>query len=129
MLSIHVKHSARRGICALVAIAGFSLAACGGGKPASTTPAVSPAPAAAVTPAVLKIYEQTCHNCHAVPASGAPQIGDAKAWAPRLAQGRETLLNHSINGFKGMPPMGTCTQCTEQDFASLIEYMSGAQLK
>ena len=104
------------------------LCACGGSEPPATAVA-APAPAAAVTPAVLNTFEHTCRNCHSVPASGAPQAGDAKAWAPRLAQGREILLDHSINGYRAMPPMGTCTACSEQDFAALIEYMSGAQLK
>lgn len=105
------------------------LAACGGGSsaPAPAASAVTPPPAAA--PAVMKLYEQTCHNCHSMPASGAPQAGDKNAWAPRIAQGRETLIDHTINGYKSMPPMGTCTACTESDFAALIEYMSGAQLK
>lgn len=104
-------------------LASLTLAACSRSEPPAAAPAV------AAAPATLKIYEQTCRNCHSNPASGAPQTGDAKAWAPRLAQGRETLLDHSINGYKGMPPMGTCTQCAEQDFAALIEYMSGSQLK
>ncbi len=106
------------------------LAACGGGSSApaqSTAAAATPPPAAA--PAVMKIYEQTCHNCHSMPASGAPQAGDKNAWAPRVAQGRDTLIDHSINGYKSMPPMGTCTACTEDDFVALIEYMSGAKLK
>ena len=106
------------------------LAACGGGSsapaPAASTAA---APAAPASPALAKLYQQTCHNCHAIPGTGAPQTGDKNAWAPRIAQGRESLLDHSINGFKSMPPMGTCTQCTEEEFVGLIEFMSGAQLK
>lgn len=109
--------------------AAMLLAACGNGSSAPAPASTSNVPLAAAAPAVMKIYEQTCHNCHSVPASGAPQAGDTNAWAPRVAQGRDTLLDHSINGFKSMPPMGTCTQCTEDDFVALIEYMSGAKLK
>ncbi len=104
-----------------------ALSACGGGS--TPAPVVATTPAAAATPETVKLYEQTCHTCHSLPASGAPQLGDTKTWAPRMAEGRETLLNHAINGYKSMPPMGTCTQCTEEQFAALIEYMSGAQLK
>lgn len=109
--------------------AAMLLTACGGGSsaPAAPTAAITPPPAAA--PAVMKIYEQTCHNCHSMPVSGAPQAGDKNAWAPRLAQGRDALIDHSINGYKSMPPMGTCTQCTEDDFVALIEYMSATKLK
>lgn len=126
MTHIHTRIS-----LALSLTAALLLAACGGGNssaaPAASTAAAAPAPAAA--PAVMKTYEQTCHNCHSMPASGAPQTGDSAAWAPRVAQGRETLVDHSINGYKSMPPMGTCTACTEDDFVALIEYMSGAKLK
>ncbi len=47
--------------------------------------------------------------------------------APRLAQGIDTLLDHSINGYKGMPPMGMCMQCSEEQFRALIDFMSAAQ--
>lgn len=120
-----------RASLALSLASALLLVACGGGNsssaPAASTAAATPPPAAA--PAVMKIYEQTCHNCHSMPASGAPQAGDSAAWAPRVAQGRDTLIDHSINGYKSMPPMGTCTACTEDDFVALIEYMSGAKLK
>ena len=122
----HIKTALRPVFGTLLLTA--ALSACGGGA-SSDTPAAPATPAATATPAVMKLYEQTCHNCHAVPASGAPQAGDGKAWAPRVAQGRDTLLDHTINGYKSMPPMGTCTQCSEADFTALIEYMSGAQLK
>ena len=36
----------------------------------------------------------------------------------------DTLLDHSINGFQGMPPLGLCMQCTEADFRALIEFMA-----
>jgi cytochrome c5 len=77
----------------------------------------------------MKIYDSTCNNCHSKPASGAPQAGDTQAWAPRVAQGKDTVLNHVINGYKGMPPMGMCMQCSEDDFVAVTEYMSGATLK
>lgn len=111
--------------------AALLLAACGSHESPAAAATAAPAPAAvaSATPATLKLFQQTCHNCHAVPGTGAPQAGDAQAWAPRLAQGREILLDHTINGYKSMPPMGTCTQCSEQDFAALIEYMSGSLLK
>jgi cytochrome c5 len=105
------------------------LAACGSGqdgKPAAAAPA---ALAPAASPAIQKIYDSTCSNCHGKPASGAPQAGDGKAWAPRVAQGKDVVLNHVINGYKGMPPMGLCMQCSEDDFAAVTEYMSGAKLQ
>ncbi|MDB5977976.1 MAG: cytochrome [Nevskia sp.] len=107
------------------------LAACGSGqdgKAAAPMAAPTPPPVAA-SPAIQKIYDSTCSNCHGKPASGAPQLGDAKAWAPRAAQGREVVLGHIINGYKGMPPMGMCMQCGEDDFVAVTEYMAGAKLQ
>ena len=60
--------------------------------------------------------------------TGAPQVGDAAAWAPRLAQGDAVLLDHTFNGFKSMPPMGACMDCTEPQYRALIEYMAGTAL-
>lgn len=103
-----------------VALGSLSLAACG--KPASAPAVQAAAPA---DPALAALYDSSCKDCHANPASGAPQSGDAQAWAPRLQQGADTLLDHTINGYQGMPPMGMCMQCSEDDFAALIAYMSG----
>ena len=109
---------------------GLLLAACGndksGGAAAPAAAATPPPPASA---AVQKIYDTTCHSCHGAPASGAPQAGDTKAWAPRIAQGKDAVLSHVINGYKGMPPMGLCMQCSEDDFVAVTEWMSGGQLK
>lgn len=108
------------------------LGACGKGA-APAAPAASATPQAALAapadPKVAKIFGSTCRSCHAVPASGAPQAGDAQAWAPRVAQGKDTVLNHIINGYKGMPPMGMCMQCSEDDFVAVTEWMSGGKLQ
>jgi len=106
----------------------LALGACGHSQaPAPATAPVALAPAA--DPAVQKIYDTTCKSCHGNPASGAPQAGDAKAWEARIGQGRDTVLNHVVNGFQRMPPMGMCMQCSESDFAAVTEYMSGAKLQ
>lgn len=75
------------------------------------------------------IYERSCKACHSTPATGAPQKGDAEAWAPRVAQGVDTLLDHTIEGYKGMPPMGMCMDCSEDQFIALIEHMAGTKLE
>lgn len=55
-------------------------------------------------PVLAQVYDTSCKLCHANPASGAPLTGDAQAWSPRIAQGADTLLDHTINGYNGMPP-------------------------
>ena len=100
------------------------LCACGD----KTPPAAAKAYAPPSDPALAKIFDTTCRTCHANPASGAPQAGDTAAWSKRMAQGRDTLLTHTMSGFQSMPPMGLCMQCDEAQFTALIEYMSGVKL-
>jgi cytochrome c5 len=52
-------------------------------------------------------------------------VGDADAWQPRLAQGRETLLRHTVEGLNSMPPLGYCMACEREDFLSMIDFMTG----
>ena len=55
-------------------------------------------------------YNMACVACHGAGIGGAPKIGDHAAWAPRIAQGKETLYKHAIQGFTGkngvMPAKG-----------------------
>jgi cytochrome c5 len=103
------------------------LAACGqGAAPPATAEAIAAAAAAAPSdPKLARLYGQTCKTCHAVPGTGAPLTRDAAAWAPRVAQGMPLLLDHTLNGYKGMPPLGSCSDCTEAEFTALIQFMSG----
>lgn len=85
-------------------------------------------PSGPTTPAdasVAELYNRSCRSCHAQGAGWAPRTGDREAWASRLQKGNAVLLEHTINGFKGMPPMGMCFDCNEEDFTKLISFMSG----
>lgn len=68
-------------------------------------------------------YNQYCRLCHDQGLAGAPKIGKKSDWAPRIAQGIETLVQHSIQGYKAMPPKGTCVDCTDEEMKKLVEYM------
>src|SRR3546814_4933751 len=46
------------------------------------------------------IYNNLCSACHGSGAAGAPKLEKA-LWAPRLAQGKDTLVNHALNGYQG----------------------------
>jgi len=70
-------------------------------------------------------WARTCALCHATGVGGAPRIGIAEEWQPRLKKGKEVLLSHTIAGFKDMPPLGYCMSCDRQDFESLIDFMAG----
>ncbi len=78
-------------------------------------------------PILAQTYETTCKSCHADPSFGAPLTGDSSAWAPRLDKGMDILLDHTINGFNGMPPLGMCIDCSAEDFTALIEFMATAE--
>ena len=70
-----------------------------------------------------EVYNGNCAACHATGAAGAPKVGDAAAWAPRIAQGMETLLSHATNGLNAMPPKGLCMSCSSEELQAAIEYM------
>lgn len=101
------------------------LAACGSDKPAASS-AVSNTTLPSDT-VLADLYQQTCMACHTRRSSGAPQTGNADDWAPRLAKGMDTLMDNTINGYRGMPPLGSCMDCGEEDFQALIEFMATAQ--
>jgi cytochrome c5 len=69
-------------------------------------------------------YNRFCFSCHASGVAGAPRTGDVEAWAPRIAKGRELLLQSVKNGIPpGMPPMGLCTGCSDDEISAATEYM------
>lgn len=70
-----------------------------------------------------QLYEQYCHTCHATGLAGAPKFGDKADWAPHIAEGIETLVQHAIHGYKAMPPKGTCVNCSDEEIKKAVEYM------
>lgn len=68
-------------------------------------------------------YEETCKMCHETGLAGAPKFGDKKDWAPRIAEGMDTLYKHAIQGFKAMPPKGSCTTCSDEEIQKAVDYM------
>ena len=96
-----------------------------GFKVAVAATPVAAAPAAASADAGKQIYDSSCMACHSTGAAGAPKVGDKAAWAPRIAQGIDTLVNHSINGIRAMPPKGTCMSCSDDDMKAAVNYMVG----
>ncbi len=64
----------------------------------------------ASTPGVLKtgeqVYTAQCAACHAAGAAGAPKLGDAGAWAPRLKTGYDMLLTSALKGKGAMGAQG-----------------------
>jgi cytochrome c5 len=74
-----------------------------------------------------KVYDSICMACHAAGVAGAPKFGDKALWAPRIAQGMDTLYTHSIKGFQGkaglMPPKGGNMSLSDADVKAAVDYM------
>lgn len=79
---------------------------------------------AAMAEVPMDKYNKSCAVCHNAGAAGAPKTGDAAAWAPKLEKGMDALLQSVKNGLNAMPPKGMCFDCTDEEYAALIEYMS-----
>mgnify|MGYP001820310483 CR=1 FL=1 len=73
------------------------------------------------------IYKSKCVACHGGGVAGAPKLGDKAAWAARIAQGDEVLLQHAIKGFKGdtgyMPPKGGFMALSDEEISAAVQYM------
>lgn len=70
-----------------------------------------------------QVYNGACIACHGTGALNAPKPGE-ESWKPRIAQGFDVMLKHSIEGFNNMPAMGTCGTCSEDDIAAAIRFMT-----
>jgi cytochrome c5 len=65
--------------------------------------------AASVPASGEQAFTQVCSACHATGINGAPKMGDRAAWGPRIAQGKEALYAHAIEGKGNMPARGGTT--------------------
>ena len=69
------------------------------------------------------ILNQYCNVCHATGWNGAPLSGDPNDWQPRLTTGFDSLFKNAKQGINTMPPMGTCTDCTDEELEAAIRKM------
>jgi cytochrome c5 len=75
-----------------------------------------------------QVYNAACIVCHQPPGvGGAPPLGDVAAWAPRIAQGMDTLHQHALQGFTGaagyMPPKGGRVDLSDAEIMSAVDYI------
>jgi cytochrome c5 len=70
------------------------------------------------------MWSQSCALCHVDGKGGAPHVGNVDEWLPRLAQGEEVLLTHTLEGLNNMPPLGYCMACERDDFLAMINFMT-----
>lgn len=107
-------------------------------KPAQATPAspapkaAEAAPAAPAAPSAPKpdlahgqqIYRQACAVCHDKGIAGAPKLGDAAAWTPRLAQGMDALYATSLRGKGAMPAKGGNPSLADADVKAAVDFIA-----
>jgi len=92
-------------------------------KPAAAAgTAVAAAPALAVDGKA--IYEKNCAACHMAGAAGAPMAGDKTAWAPRLTEGMDHLVEHAIKGKGAMPPRGGNASLSDAEVKAAVTYLT-----
>jgi cytochrome c5 len=94
---------------------------------AAANAAAAPEPVAAAMSGP-QVYNAACYLCHSPPGvGGAPVLGDAEAWTPRIEQGMDTLVSHALNGYQGatgfMPAKGGRVDLSDDEIVAAIEYM------
>jgi cytochrome c5 len=117
LIKQHPKHALA---AALVAVAALVLVIVASSKPASTA-SFSPEAVAGRIQKVgaveirdanraarsgEQVFKAQCTNCHTAGVVGAPKLGDAGAWGPRIAKGYEALLASALKGKGAMGPQG-----------------------
>lgn len=94
----------------------------------ATAPAAPSAPVVAENELGKKMFNKTCAMCHAAGVGGAPKPGDKADWAPRIAQGKDTLYKHAMEGFNGskgaMPARGGAPSMTDDEVKAAVDYMA-----
>ena len=86
----------------------------------ATAPAANAAPKDGVT-----VFNTVCGACHNTGAAGAPKAGDKAAWAPRIAQGKETLYKSAILGKNAMPPKGGAADLSDGEIKAAVDHLVG----
>lgn len=128
---------ARRLALSAVAVLATLLGACG--KPQSEDPEARARVIEPIARVVLKvqkvaagnrsgeqIYQGTCAGCHASGALNAPKAGDTAAWAPRIAQGFDTLTKNAISGIRQMPPRGGGADLTDTEVRRAVAHLANS---
>ncbi|WP_367107239.1 cytochrome c5 family protein [uncultured Psychrobacter sp.] len=70
----------------------------------------------------VAVYGAVCQTCHGAGLLGAPMLGDAGAWGPRIAKGKDTLYDHAINGFNAMPAKGGA-DIPDEEVQNAVDYL------
>jgi cytochrome c5 len=89
--------------------------------PADAKPAAEAKPAAGANGKA--IYDKVCFACHAQSIAGSPPLGDKAAWAPRIKQGMDAMVQTVIKGKGAMPPKAGNPALTDAEIRAAVEFM------
>ena len=70
------------------------------------------------------VYDKLCFACHQQSVAGSPKLGDKDAWAPRLKQGTDTLVQSVIKGKGAMPPKAGNPSLSDAEIRAAVEFMT-----
>jgi cytochrome c5 len=70
-----------------------------------------------------EVVDSLCISCHGTGASGAPKIGDSKAWSARAEKGLTGLTKSAMAGIRQMPAHGGNMKLTDIEVERAITYM------
>lgn len=75
------------------------------------------------------IFNNLCTGCHTSGAGNAPTL-DKAHWAARIAQGKDVLYQHAIEGYHGpdggvMPPKGGNPALSDDQVKATVDWMLG----
>jgi cytochrome c5 len=79
-----------------------------------------------------QVVKEVCATCHQAGVAGAPKIGDAAGWAPRIKQGLNALVASATKGKGAMPPKGGNASLSDDEIARAVVFMAnsaGAKFK
>jgi len=69
------------------------------------------------------IYDTSCTACHSTGAAGAPKLGDAAAWAPRIKNGPAAMYASAVKGKGAMPAKGGNTSLSDAEVQAAVNYI------
>jgi len=72
------------------------------------------------------VYNQNCAMCHAPGLANSPKFGDKEAWGPRIATGRDALINSALKGKGVMPPKAGNPKLTDEEVIAALDHMVAA---
>lgn len=77
------------------------------------------------SPRQTNLLANNCLQCHARPNIDVPLMGKTEDWKDRVKKGEDELLKNVVQGLRGMPPLGYCSACTEEDLRVLTRMVAG----